>query len=259
MQSHWIGAAKEKLFSIPILKDNYAYLVVWDQNALIVDPGEGQPELSVVESEKVKLKYILATHHHEDHIGGSFLLKKKTGCMMIGPSDSRISHLDRVVSDEEKIVLGPFSIEVLATPGHTKSHIIYYFSEQKMLFSGDLLFAGGCGYLFEGTPKQMWQSLQKVLKFPDDTKIYCGHEYTERNLEFAAYLEPNNRQIAERLKKVKALRNQDKPTIPSTLAEEKMTNPFLRVMEKSLQQAVGMEKAEPEAVFAAIREKKNRF
>ena len=259
MESHSIGTAGEKLILIPILKDNYTYLVVWNHSALIVDPGEGNPELSVLEKEKLDLKYILATHHHEDHIGGSPLLKEKTDCAMIGPDDSRMSNFDRIASDGEELILGPFSVEVVATPGHTKSHVIYYFSEQKVLFSGDLLFAGGCGYLYEGTPQEMWHSLQKVFRFPDDTEIYCGHEYTEHNLEFAADLEPDNRRVAERLKKVKALRAQGKPTIPSTLGEEKMTNPFLRVAEESFKQAVGMEGADPEAIFTVIREKKNHF
>ncbi|MEM7175976.1 MAG: hydroxyacylglutathione hydrolase [Chlamydiota bacterium] len=250
---------KEKLILIPILKDNYAYLIAWDHSALIVDPGEGSPELAVIEKEKLELKYILATHHHKDHIGGAQLLQEKTDCALIAPDDPQISQVDRIASDGEELILGPFSIQVVATPGHTKSHVVYYFSEQKVLFSGDLLFAGGCGYLYEGTSQEMWHSLQKLFQFPDDTEIYCGHEYTERNLEFAAHIEPTNRRVAERLKKVKALRSQGKPTIPSTLGEETMTNPFLRVTEKELQQAVGMNGADPEAVFAAIREKKNHF
>ncbi len=239
----------QHLYQLRVLEDNYTYIISWDQDALVVDPGEGEPVEKLLEDEKLTLKNILITHYHADHTGGVELLKKKTECHVIGPEDERIPGLDQPVAGGEELLFGPFSIEVFSTPGHTKPHLIYYFRDLHLLFTGDLLFTGGCGRLFEGTPEEMWNSLEKVLALPDDTAIYCGHEYTVANLEFAVSVEPDNAALQKRLEEAKS----GKVLVPSTLAEEKATNPFLRVQEESLQKAVGMVGQAPAAVFAHIR------
>ncbi|MBF5059739.1 hydroxyacylglutathione hydrolase [Candidatus Neptunochlamydia vexilliferae] len=243
------------LYQLKVLEDNYTYVISWDQNALVVDPGEGEPILKLLEEENLTLKNILITHYHDDHTGGVELLKKKTECRVIGPEDERIPDLDQSVDDGEELLFGPFSIEVFSTPGHTKPHLIYFFRDLHLLFTGDLLFTGGCGRLFEGTLEEMWNSLEKVLALPDDTAIYCGHEYTVANLEFAATVEPDNAALQKRLEEAK----KKDVSVPSTLAEEKATNPFLRVQEESLQKGVNMVGQEPAAVFAHIRALKDNF
>lgn len=247
------------LYQIKTLNDNYTYLLTWDNKALIVDPGEAGPVLDLLEKEELDLVNILITHYHEDHTGGVETLMKKEGCHVIGPDDSRVPKLEQSVDEGEELLFGPFQIKVLSTPGHTKPHIVYFFPQLMILFSGDLLFAGGCGRCFEGTPQEMWNSLEKVLALPDETLIYCGHEYTIKNLEFALSLEPNNQAIQERLEKAKELQAQGKPTVPTTLAEEKETNPFLRVKSQDFQKALGIEDSDPTSIFAHIRKLKDAF
>ena len=254
-----IGSEAQHLFQISALEDNYIYLLTWNSSALVVDPAESKPILSLLDQENATLKNILITHYHDDHTAGNEALKKKTGCRIIGPEDDRVPGLDRSVAEGEELIVGPFSIEVLSTPGHTKPHVVYFFRDLHLLFSGDLLFAGGCGRLFEGSAQEMWSSLEKVMQLPDDTEIFCGHEYTVKNLGFAQHLEPNNPDIATRLEKARALRNADKPTIPSTIAEEKKTNPFLRAGDSKFKEAVGMPDSDPVEVFASIRELKDNF
>ena len=247
------------LYQVKILEDNYAYVLSWDQEALVVDPGEGAPIYTLLEEEELSLKNILITHYHDDHTAGNEFLKKKTGCHIIGPNDERIPELEQSIDDGEELLFGPFSIEVLSTPGHTKPHVVYFFRDLHLLFSGDLLFAGGCGRLFEGTPQEMWRSLEKVMALPDDTEIYCGHEYTLKNLEFALSIEPNNSDVKARLEEVKKLNLEGKPTVPSTLAIEKKTNPFLRVKSTTLQEDLGVSDTDPATLFSHIRELKDKF
>ena len=247
------------LYQIKILEDNYTYVLSWDHEAFVVDPGEGKPVLTLLNEEELKLQNILITHYHEDHTGGNEFLVKKTGAHVIGPDDQRVPALEQTVADKEELIFGPFSIEVLSTPGHTKPHIVYFFRDLHLLFSGDLLFAGGCGKLFEGTPAEMWHSLEKVMALPDDTQIYCGHEYTLKNLQFALTIEPHNEAVKKRLEEVKTCVGEGRPTVPSTLAVEKETNPFLRVKDPALQKALGTQEKDPVAIFAQIRALKDNF
>ena len=250
---------RQFLYQQQILEDNYTYLLSWDNNALVVDPGEADSILDLLEKEGLTLVNILITHYHDDHTGGVNTLTKQTKCHVIGPEDNRVPKLEQSVDEGEELLFGPFSITVLSTPGHTKPHIAYYFSEQKILFSGDLLFAGGCGRCFEGTPQEMWASLEKILVLPDDTLLYCGHEYTVQNLEFALSLEPDNSAVKARLEKARELRSAGQPTIPSTLGEEKATNPFFRVRSHDFQKALGLTDSHPASVFAHIRSLKDNF
>lgn len=244
---------------IATLEDNYAYLVSWAGEALVVDPGEAAPVLAELKKRELTLKCVLLTHHHQDHIGGVAEVKTKTQSLLIGPDDAHLADLDRKVGEGEELLLGPLAIEVVATPGHTASHLVYYFRDHNLLFSGDTLFAGGCGRLFEGTPKQMWESLQRLRALPNETQLYPGHEYTQSNLAFALSIEPDSQGLKERLAYVKKQREAGKPTVPSTLGEEKKTNPFLRADDKKLQHALGMEGEDPVVVFAALRQAKDVF
>jgi hydroxyacylglutathione hydrolase len=246
------------LFQMKVLEDNYTYILSWDHEAFVVDPGEGKSVYALLSEEKLKLQNILITHYHEDHTGGIDYLVKKTEAHVIGPDDPRIPGLEQTVADKEELIFGPFSIEVLATPGHTKPHIVYFFRDLHLLFSGDLLFAGGCGRLFEGTPAEMWHSLEKVIALPDDTLIYCGHEYTLNNLQFALSIEPHNQAVQKRLEEAQASVAEGRPTVPTTLALEKATNPFLRVQDPPLQKALGTKERDPAAIFAQIRTLKDK-
>lgn len=204
----------------------------------------------------MQLTHILCTHHHDDHIGGAAILQDKTGCWVIGPSDSRISNLEQTVKEGDQVLIGPYIFEILDTPGHTNSHIVYFLKKEKMLFSGDLLFCGGCGRIFEGTAQQMWESLLKIKKLPDDTLIYPGHEYTLNNLKFALTLEPDNLDLQKRIQE---LSSRTKSTIPSTIECEKKTNPFLRANEVKLKENLQMSGGSDTDVFAKIRELKDSY
>lgn len=244
---------------IPALSDNYIYLLTWGVEGLVVDPAESAPVQAKVESLGIKLTTILITHHHADHVGGVEALKERYGCQVIGPNDSRVPCLDRGVSDGQPLMIGPHEVRVMETPGHTRSHVVYYFPDLKVLFSGDTLFTGGCGRLFEGTAEQMWLSLTKIASLPGDTRVYCGHEYTVTNLSFALDVEPGNQEVATRLAKARSLRADGRPTIPSTLAEERATNPFLRAHDRGLRAALHMDKASEIEVFAHLRALKDVF
>ena len=247
------------LFQIPILDDNYTYLLTWGSKCLCIDPGSAKEVMHVINEEKLELFSILVTHFHSDHTGGIAELKKKTECKVLGPVDDRIPELDHSVEEGEELDIGSFVIDVISTPGHTKPHIVYFFHDLDILFSGDTLFGAGCGKLFEGTPEEMWTSLQKIRQLPKETKIYCAHEYTQKNLEFALSLEKEHQGIAARLTAVKAQRERGEPTIPLVLEEELRTNPFLRADQVELKKAVGMEHSSDVNVFAKIRELKDTF
>lgn len=216
---------------IPILNDNYAYVLEAENGDVgIVDPGEAGPVISYLQSKDIKPDVIFATHHHGDHIGGIGEIQEWHRCKIAGPSREmgRIPSMDILLDEFSVYHFGGEEITVLETPGHTSGHICIYFPDNKLLFSGDTLFVMGCGRLFEGTAEQMWESFEKITALPDDTKIYCGHEYTLSNAKFGLQVEPQNEQLKARYKEMTALRDQGKPTIPSTLALEKETNVFLR-------------------------------
>lgn len=251
------------IVQIPVLTDNYIYLIhdpVSGETG-VVDPALAQPVLEILDKEGWRLTFILNTHHHWDHVGGNLELKQKTACKIIaGRSDwERIPGIDIGVSEGDVISLGQHSAKVISTPGHTSGHIVYYFAEERALFCGDTLFVMGCGRLFEGTPEQMWNSLQKLKALPPSTRIYCTHEYTQTNGRFALSVEPGNSQLQQKMLEVLRLRAENKPTVPSTIEEERATNPFFRADCMSVQKTVGLEYESPVRVFTELRKRKDSF
>ena len=248
---------------IPVLTDNYIYLIndpVSGETA-VIDPALAQPVLDVLEKKGWRLTYILNTHHHWDHVGGNLELKQKTGCKIIAAQADRgrIPGIDRGVGEDDVIALGQHQARVISTPGHTLGHIVYHFAEDGALFCGDTLFVMGCGRLFEGTPEQMWNSLQKLKALPPSTRIYCTHEYTQTNGRFALSVEPDNRQLQEKMIEVKQLRAENKSTVPSTIEQEIATNPFFRADSISIQKTLGLESQSPVRVFTELRKHKDSF
>ena len=248
---------------IPVLTDNYIYLIndpVSGETA-VIDPALAQPVLDVLEKKGWRLTYILNTHHHWDHVGGNLELKQKTGCKIIAAQADRgrIPGIDRGVGEDDVIALGQHQARVISTPGHTRGHVVYHFAEDGALFCGDTLFVMGCGRLFEGTPEQMWNSLQKLKALPPSTRIYCTHEYTQTNGRFALSVEPDNPQLQQKMLEVQQLRAVNKPTVPSTIEQELATNPFFRADSVSLQKTLGMQYQSPVRVFTELRKRKDSF
>lgn len=247
----------------PCLTDNYGYLVHDPKSTetACIDTPEPEKILEQLATKKWNLTYILNTHHHWDHAGGNLEIKNKTGCKIIGPraEAGRIPGIDQSVGEGDKIKIGQHIAKILETPGHTSGHIIYHFIEDGIAFVGDTLFAMGCGRLFEGTPDQMWHSLQKIMGMPGSTKLYCAHEYTLANARFALTVDPDNTELKERYDEVKKLRDKNLPTIPATLNSELMTNPFLRARDPGIRHTLNMSKESDTAVFAEIRGRKDNF
>jgi hydroxyacylglutathione hydrolase len=250
-----------EVIPVKAFKDNYVWTLRNATHAVVVDPGEARPVLDYLAREKLKLAAILATHHHPDHVGGIAEILVLHRAPVYGPKHEPIATLTHPVGGGDKVSLRELGVDfsVLDIPGHTRAHIAYYGGGA--LFCGDTLFACGCGRVFEGTAEQMYASLQKLAALPDATKVYCGHEYTLANIGFARNVEPQNESLKAREEKTRRLREGDKPTLPSTLGEEKATNPFLRCTEPAVVDSVnkylGARVADPVRVFAAIREWKN--
>jgi hydroxyacylglutathione hydrolase len=250
---------------IPTLKDNYVWALVSTPKRLacIVDPGEAGPVLTFLKQQGLKLMGILITHHHWDHTNGIAGLKQHSDVPVYGAASETID--GKTVSlhegDRVELIDFPLSFRVMSIPGHTLGHLAYY--SPGMLFCGDTLFASGCGRLFEGKPEQLYTSLQKLAALPDETKVYCAHEYTLANLHFAEKVEPGNPEIKERLKQVEALHRQHQCTLPSTLGEEKKTNPFLRCdspeLIQSVQRHAGRHLSNPIEVFTYLRKWKDTY
>jgi hydroxyacylglutathione hydrolase len=254
--------ASPEVVPVSAFKDNYVWTLRRGAHAAVVDPGEAGPVLAYLEREKLSLAAILATHHHADHVGGIAELRSKYDVPVYGPRGEPIATLTHPVSEGDQVSVPELgvSFSVLDIPGHTRAHIAYYGAGA--LFCGDTLFACGCGRLFEGTAQQMYASLQKLATLPDDTKVYCGHEYTLANIGFAKAVEPGNTALTAREARDRDKRAAGRATLPSTLGEEKATNPFLRCRESAVVDSVnkylGARVADPVQVFAAIREWKNK-
>ena len=252
-----------EIVAVKAFKDNYVWTLRDQRHAAVVDPGEARPVFDYLEKEGLRLAAILATHHHPDHVGGIGELVEKFRVPVFGPKNEPIPTLTQPVSEGDRVAIPELGVtfEVLDIPGHTRAHVAYYGAGA--LFCGDTLFACGCGRLFEGTADQMYTSLSKLAALPDETKVYCGHEYTLANIGFARAVEPENRALGERETRDRKLRDAGKPTLPSTLGDEKATNPFLRCREpaviESANKYLGARIADPVRVFAAIRDWKNRF
>ncbi|KAG8194465.1 hypothetical protein JTE90_013223 [Oedothorax gibbosus] len=253
-----------KVKILPALDDNYMYLVI-DENtgkAGIVDPVNPKSVMAKVSEENVDLTTILTTHHHYDHAGGNAdLLTMKPGLKVLG-GDANISGLTDQVSHGDAFQIGNLNIKCLLTPCHTRGHICYFIEDPSggspAVFTGDTLFSAGCGKFFEGTPDQMYQALVKILgSLPDDTQVYCGHEYTANNLLYAAHVEPGNQVVLDKLEWAKGKKAAGEPTVPSTIGDEKTFNPFMRVHEPSVQKHAG--NTNPVEVMAALRNEKNHF
>lgn len=249
---------------IPALKDNYIWAIInkASGSALVVDPGEAAPVQDFLQREQLALAGILITHHHWDHTNG---INELQPAPVYGPKQDNISNLTYPLVDEDtfNIEAVPLDFRVLSIPGHTHGHIAFYNAELNALFCGDTLFAAGCGRAFEGTPATLFQSLQKLSALPGDVRIFCGHEYTQNNLQFASLVEPDNQAIKTRLVEVKKIRSQNQPTLPSSMTLEKQTNPFLRCDQpaviKSATQYAKQTLSSPVEVFTALRQWKNEF
>tara|TARA_B000000437_G_scaffold194202_1_gene154028 strand:+ start:955 stop:1674 length:720 start_codon:yes stop_codon:yes gene_type:complete len=217
---------------IPCLEDNYAYLLIDNTNntACIIDPSEASPIINYLEKNKIKLSFILNTHHHYDHVGGNKKLKEIYGAKVIGYIDDkkRIPGIDIIVKNNQIWKEKNFEAKIIHIPGHTKGHICFYFFNEKKIFSGDTLFSLGCGKIFEGTYAQMFESLNFFKTLPQDTNIYCGHEYTLKNSEFCLKHDPNNLNLKKKIQKIKEKLNKNLPTLPTTIKDEIECNIFLR-------------------------------
>lgn len=252
-----------EIIQLPVLNDNYIYLLhdADSGETAAVDPAVAGPVLDFLQAKGWQLSYILNTHHHGDHVGGNLQLKQQTGCKVVGANSdkARIPGLDIGVEDGDEVRLGSHVFKVMATPGHTLGHIVFYGADSQTLFCGDTLFSLGCGRLFEGSAEQMWQSLQRLKALPESTRIYCAHEYTQANGRFALSVEADNPALQQRLAEVAELRRQNQSTLPSTLAQELATNPFLREHSTSIRQAVNGENDSPAEIFAKVRRLKDQF
>ncbi len=242
---------------VPCLQDNYAVLVhePSSKSTLCVDAPDPRPIQTALAEKNWQLNTILVTHRHGDHTAGLDLLKSISNPTIYGPAKEAkyIPQLDNHLEEGDTFDFAGHPIEVLETPGHTKGHISYHWPDDQLLFSGDTLFALGCGRIFEGSAEQMWASLSKLATLPKTTQIFCGHEYTLTNAEFAAKLEPSNIDLQTRLIDIRAKRAKNEPTLPSTLELELKTNPFLRPSSKEIRNHLNLETAPDVDVFAAIR------
>jgi len=260
-----VEKSSHSVITIPAFGDNFIYLCRYEQDkAFAVDPCDAYAVLSLLKKHTLKLTAILVTHHHLDHTAGIEKLKNRTGCIVIGADKERISGIDQVVDDEQIVTIGNTKIQVIATSGHTRTSVCYYmqptnYNQQGILWTGDTLFVNGCGRLLECDAKAMLDSLLKLASLPNDTLVYCGHDYTVENYEFALTIEPDNEAIQKRLLEVGQAVSKGRNTVPSTMSQEKATNPFLRAEAVAIKEALNMPDARPEEVFAKLRRRKDIF
>jgi hydroxyacylglutathione hydrolase len=234
--------------AVPVLNDNYVWLIhdPASGETAAVDPSVGPPVLDAAEARGWPITQVLNTHWHPDHTGGNQAIHAATGALVTGPEEvRRVYQPDRVVGKGDRVTLGSWEADVWAIPAHTAGHISYYFERASAVFVGDTLFAMGCGRLFEGTAAQMHANLQRLAALPEDVRVYCGHEYTLANARFAVTVEPDNQALADRLRRVEAARDRGEVTLPTTIGEERATNPFMRA--RSVEE------------FARLREMKDSF
>jgi hydroxyacylglutathione hydrolase len=221
-----------KIKIIPCLQDNYSYLIIDEKKniACVIDPADADPIIEYLDDSKIELKFILNTHHHYDHVGGNKQLKEKYGATVIGykGDKERIPEIDILLNDQETWKHENFEAKIIHIPGHTLGHICFYFYKEESVFTGDTLFSLGCGRLFEGTYSQMFDSLMKLKKLPQNTKVYCGHEYTKKNSAFCIAHDPNNKNLKAKMDDINIKLNSGVPTIPSTIKDELECNIFLR-------------------------------
>ncbi len=238
-----------KVEIIKCLEDNYSYLIIDEENnsACVVDPSEADPVIAYIQRNNIKLKFVLNTHHHFDHVGGNKELKKKYGAKIVGFKNDkiRIPDIDILVNDNQIWKSGKFELKIIHIPGHTTGHICFYFFKEKLAFTGDTLFSLGCGRIFEGTYEQMYNSLNKLKKLPKNTKVYCGHEYTFKNSLFCSKHDKNNNDLKQKIIDINVKIKNNLPTIPSTIGEELAFNIFLRA--KNLEE------------FSKLRDLKDNF
>jgi hydroxyacylglutathione hydrolase len=255
------------IIPIPAFSDNYIWLLREGARAAVVDPGDAEPVIAYLERERIALAAVLATHHHGDHVGGIADLVARWPVPVYGPAREVIPARTVAVAGGDRVDLPALDLhlEVIDVPGHTAGHVAYWgiVGDAPALFCGDTLFAGGCGRLFEGTPAAMWSSLLRLAGLPGVTRVYCAHEYTIANLRFATAVEPRSLALSARIARERARRDRGEPTVPSTIDDERATNPFLRAAEADVRAAAETHAGRPlgddVAVFAALRAWKNVF
>ena len=252
-----------QVHQFPCRSDNYGFLAhdPATQSTACIDTPDDDATNAALEKNGWRLTHILNTHHHGDHTGANLSLKERWGCTIVGAANDaeRIPGIMVRVSDGDTYTFGGFDAKVFEVPGHTTGHIAYYFESEGIAFVGDTLFALGCGRLFEGTPEMMWNSLQKLMALPDNTVVYCAHEYTQANAEFALSVEPGNDRLVARSKEIDELRAKGLPTVPTTIGLERETNPFVRPMSENLQATIGLSGADLVSVFTETRKRKDNF
>ena len=252
-----------KIEIISCLNDNYSYLIHDEKTntVAIVDPSEFKPCDEVIKNKYKKLDFILNTHHHYDHVGGNEKLKQKYSSIVLGyeGDKDRIPFIDNFLKDNQNFKIGNLNFSTIFVPGHTKGHIAFYLKNENIIFTGDTLFSLGCGRIFEGSYEQMFNSLQKFKKLPLDTKIYCGHEYTKKNLEFCLRYEPNNKYLKKKKNWIDNKIKINLPSIPISIKEELRTNIFLRCNEHEVKNALNLSNASEQEIFVKLRDLKDNF
>ncbi len=258
-----MNASKLKIFQFPCRQDNYGVILHDPQSGatISIDAPETEAVSDVLESKRLKLTHILTTHHHGDHVEGNEALKSAYGCSIVGPVEeaAKIPGLDQSYGHGDSFEISGHRIEVIGTPGHTLGQIAYYLPDQGVVFCADALFALGCGRIFEGTPEMMFTALARLAELPPQTRVYAGHEYTLANAKFALSVDPKNSQLADRAREFEVMRDNGKPTLPTTIELELQTNPFMRADDPAIREFLGMESQSDLDVFTEIRARKDRF
>ena len=252
-----------KIEIVKCLSDNFSYLLINEKNldACVVDPGEAKPVLECIYKNNLNLKYILNTHHHGDHIGGNNILKNEFNAKILAFENDkdRIPSIDIFLKDNQVWKDGIFEFKVMHVPGHTSGHICFYFFNEKTVFTGDTLFSLGCGRIFEGTHKEMFDSLVKLKNLPPETKVYCGHEYTKSNLEFCLKYDPKNSLLKDKSLKLDSILKKNLPSIPTTIEDEIKMNIFFRFDNAYIKEGLNLEDSSDQEIFSKLRDLKDTF